>query len=76
MPEYAYIAENYLNILKTFGANPLPLNEQHAHLAGKMDWEHRDPFDRMLAAQASIENMTLITNDPMFKELPWVSLYW
>jgi PIN domain nuclease of toxin-antitoxin system len=70
------VAENYFNMLQAFGATELPLTAQHAHLAGKMDWEHRDPFDRMYAAQVSVENMTLLTDDPAFKELPWVSRYW
>ncbi|MCL1807628.1 MAG: type II toxin-antitoxin system VapC family toxin [Oscillospiraceae bacterium] len=70
------VAENYFNMSQAFGATELPLTAQHAHLAGKFDWEHRDPFDRMYAAQASAENMILLTNDPAFKELPWVTLYW
>jgi PIN domain nuclease of toxin-antitoxin system len=70
------VAENYFNILKAFGATELPLTAHHAHLAGKVEWEHRDPFDRMYAAQTSVEHMTLLTNDPVFKELPWVSHYW
>jgi PIN domain nuclease of toxin-antitoxin system len=62
--------------VKTLDVLPLPISDEHAHFAGEFEWEHRDPFDRLLAAQAKIENMTLITNDPAFKELPWVSIYW
>ena len=70
------IAENYLYVLQKLGAVELPISTEHAHFAGKFEWSHRDPFDRLLAAQSSIENMTLITNDPAFGELPWVSRYW
>lgn len=35
-------------------------------MAGKFDVEHQDPFDRMLAAQAAMENATLVTVDPAF----------
>jgi len=74
--EFDDIAKNYFNFVKTLDVLPLPISDEHAHFAGEFEWEHRDPFDRLLAAQAKIENMTLITNDPAFKELPWVSIYW
>ena len=32
--------------------------------------EHRDPFDRILAAQAELESLTLVTGDTAFQELP------
>jgi len=70
------IAENYLNVLEKLGAVELPISTKHAHFAGKFEWSHRDPFDRLLAAQAFTENMTLITNDPAFKDLPWLSTLW
>jgi len=76
MPEYAYVAENFLEVFHKLGANELLINIEHFRFAGKFEWTHRDPFDRMLAAQAFIENMTLITNDPAFKELSWVSCLW
>jgi PIN domain nuclease of toxin-antitoxin system len=70
------IAENYLNILKAFGATELPVSTRHAHLAGNFEWAHRDPFDRLLAAQSSSEELLLITNDEAFGTLPWVSVLW
>ena len=42
----------------------LPITHRHALLAGRFEVEHRDPFDRMLASQAMLENATLISNDP------------
>ena len=76
LPGYAHVAENYHSIFNEFGAHELPLNTEHAHYAGKFEWDHRDPFDRMLAAQAFIENFTLLTNDPVFKHLTWISILW
>ena len=76
LPGYSHVAENYLNVLNTFDANELPVNTKHAHYAGAFDWDHRDPFDRLLAAQAFIENMTLISNDSVFSSLPFLSLLW
>jgi len=76
LPEYAYVAENYIDIFNEFGAEELLVSTKHLHFAGKFDWLHRDPFDRMLAAQAFTENMTLITNDLAFSSLPWLSVLW
>jgi PIN domain nuclease of toxin-antitoxin system len=76
LPGYESVAKNYLAILHTFGADELPINSQHTAFAGKFEWAHRDPFDRILAAQATIEKLTLITNDEAFNALPWVSVLW
>jgi PIN domain nuclease of toxin-antitoxin system len=45
------------------GFSPLPISPQHAQLAGGWAHAHRDPFDRMLAAQAKIEGLPLATDD-------------
>ena len=42
---------------------PLQINYDHAELAGKLPDIHKDPFDRMLIAQAIIEKLTLVTRD-------------
>ena len=42
----------------------LPITVAHVRAAGLMVCPHRDPFDRLLAAQASIEGLTLVTADP------------
>ena len=76
LPEYEYVAENYFDVLGRLGMNELPISARHAHFAGKFEWPHRDPFDRMLAAQAFVDDMTLITNDPAFQGLPWVNILW
>lgn len=51
-------------------AEELPISAAHSLLAGSMRWEHRDPFDRLLAAQALIEGATLVTNDASLSTLP------
>jgi len=73
---YENIATNYLEVLHSFGASELVITSQHANFAGSFNWSHRDPFDRILAAQATIEKLTLITNDSAFDSLPWVSVLW
>ena len=48
------------------GWQQLSLSMAHAQLAGRLPGIHKDPFDRMLAAQALVEDMQLVTNDPAF----------
>jgi PIN domain nuclease of toxin-antitoxin system len=44
----------------------LPISLDHALRAGSLAEHHKDPFDRMLVAQAQAENMPLISHDPVF----------
>ena len=76
LAEFADVASDYFNHVKILRAIDLPITENHAHYAGEFEWEHRDPFDRLLAAKAFIEKLTLITNDPAFQTLSWVSVLW
>ncbi len=46
------------------GCTELPITVEHAARAGSFPQPHRDPFDRMLAAQATIEGLRLVTRDP------------
>ena len=41
----------------------IPEHERHAKLAGELPLIHRDPFDRMLVAQARIEQLAIVTAD-------------
>lgn len=45
------------------GAELLDVPVRHAALAGLLQWGHRDPFDRMMAAQAMLESRTLVRSD-------------
>lgn len=49
--------------VEEIGGTELPVRADHAVLAGGLAWDHRDPFDRLLVAQAVIENATLVTVD-------------
>ena len=55
---------DYEGQLKKAGFTLLPISSEHARLAGSFPAKHGDPFDRMLAAQAFLENLTLLSNDP------------
>jgi PIN domain nuclease of toxin-antitoxin system len=45
---------------------PLDISPAHAVAAARLPVHHRDPFDRMLVAQAQLEDLTLVTRDPVF----------
>jgi len=45
---------------------PLPIAISHATTAGQLPRHHEDPFDRMLIAQAQLEQMTIVTRDKRF----------
>jgi PIN domain nuclease of toxin-antitoxin system len=47
---------------------PLNINFEHAKLAGELPRIHKDPFDRMLIAQAIIEKLTLVTRDSLIAQ--------
>ena len=53
----------------------LPLSAAHAELAGSFRSGNNDPWDRLLAAQARVENLGLITNDGKMDDLG-VRIFW
>ena len=66
LPVPARLAENLDELVTANGWQSLPLSMAHAQLAGGLVGAHKDPFDRMLAAQALVEGLPLVTNDPAF----------
>lgn len=44
----------------------LPIGSRHAWQAGRLPRHHDDPFDRILIAQAQLEELTIVTHDPVF----------
>ncbi|HLS15067.1 MAG TPA: type II toxin-antitoxin system VapC family toxin [Beutenbergiaceae bacterium] len=62
--------------LTRLGVQHLAITDEHALLCGSLDWGHADPFDRMLAAQAIIESVPLLSRDRAFDSLPAVECLW
>jgi PIN domain nuclease of toxin-antitoxin system len=52
-----------IEMIEEAGFEQLPISFDHALQAGRLPLHHRDPFDRMLVAQARIEGLTLATAD-------------
>ncbi|MGH9292547.1 MAG: type II toxin-antitoxin system VapC family toxin [Acidimicrobiales bacterium] len=59
-------ALRYGEMVATNGFTHLPISYRHALAAGGFQTDHRDPFDRMLAAQSKLEGIPLVTKDPAF----------
>ena len=53
----------------------LPIVDTHAFQAGLLPRHHRDPFDRMLVAQAQVETLGIVSNDTKIR-LYNVNVYW
>lgn len=68
LPDAAPIAGILDDVIADEGFATLPITFAHAQRAGSLPGEHRDPFDRMLIAQALTENLPLATLDPMFEQ--------
>ncbi len=45
------------------GVQPLPITLEHASAVEALPWHHRDPFDRLLVAQAIVERATIVSHD-------------
>jgi PIN domain nuclease of toxin-antitoxin system len=69
LPEAAPIVADYPGILQQLNFIDLPITSHHAIHAGSIAIDHRDPFDRMIMAQADLENLPIITYDSAFKQL-------
>ena len=53
-------------VARAYGFRELQISFEHADRVGALPKLHRDPFDRMLIAQAFVEGLTIVTRDPEF----------
>lgn len=66
LPDAALLAQDFEVIIAEQGFTELAITVRHARLAGEMNIAHKDPFDRLLIAQAQTEDMTLVSNEAQF----------
>ena len=66
LPQAEDIVVNLSQYLRKQRFEALPISLEHALLAGRLPGPHRDPFDRLLMAQAQIEQALVVTIDPVF----------
>ena len=56
--------------LRRNAVEELAITHDHAEYAAHLEWTHRDPWDRLLAAQALLENCVLVSVDKVFDGTP------
>ena len=61
------VISRFNELVEADGFEHLPITYLHALKAGAYANDHRDPFDRMLAAQSALESAPLISRDPAFE---------
>ena len=66
LPAVADITRNFEEYLTQAGFESLPVTAAHGIRAGLLPGPQRDPFDRMLIAQAQAENLTIVSNELSF----------
>lgn len=66
LSDAALLAQDFEAIIADQGFSELAITVHHARLAGEMNIAHKDPFDRLLIAQAQAEDMTLVSNEALF----------
>jgi len=70
------IYDQFGDIAARLRAELMSVTVDHALRAGALRWDHRDPFDRMLAAQAISSELTLVTRDQALHDLPGLTTLW
>lgn len=68
LPQAVWLADNFVDEVEQQGFLPLPISVEHGQRAGNLPGPHRDPFDRMLIAQAQAENLVLVSNEAIFDQ--------
>jgi PIN domain nuclease of toxin-antitoxin system len=75
LPEAADVARDVAGCIQSQGFLTLSVTVVHGQRAGALPGHHRDPFDRMLIAQAILEDCALVSNDVVFDRYGVVRLW-
>ncbi|MBZ9648702.1 type II toxin-antitoxin system VapC family toxin [Sphingobium sp. 3R8] len=75
LPQLLPYLDRYQAAVADADFRQLNLTMRHGLHAGAYEALHRDPFDRMLAAQAELEGLVLVTRDPAFITFPCETLW-
>lgn len=75
-PEVEPLVRAHEQLLARLRAVPLDIDAADAVRAGGLVWEHRDPFDRVLAAQAMRRDLDLVSRDDAFNEVVGLRTVW
>ena len=72
----AAVVSGYREHLARLRAEELAITGHHALTAGTLQWSHRDPFDRVIVAQAVLESLPVVTSDAALVEFPAIRTVW
>jgi len=75
LPELSGVITDLPGLLQADGFEALPISLAHGLRAGGYSQPHRDPFDRMLAAQAELDRLVLLTADSQLSSFPCQTLW-
>lgn len=67
--------QQYAGFAQRLGLQELPIRISHTRLAGQFTPDHKDPFDRLLAAQALLEGVALISKDSALDAFPTIRIW-
>ena len=71
----ATLPDGWAAALQRLGFRPMPISAIHTAAVERLPWHHRDPFDRLLVAQAEVERCTLVTADRRLAAYPVETLW-
>ena len=75
LPGAGPLAVDFAREVRAQGFTPLPISLAHGQVAGGLVTDYRDPFDRMLAAQAREEKLALVSIEERFEQLGVVRVW-
>ncbi len=75
LPTAGPLAVDFSREILRQGFAALPISLEHAQVAGALSGAHRDPFDRMLIAQAREEKMAIVSNEEIFDDFGVVRIW-
>jgi len=68
LPDAGPLAADFERQIEALGFEGLALSIKEAEYAGRLAFQHKDPFDRLLIAQAILGGLTLVSNEEMFDQ--------
>lgn len=75
LTEFPTIVQDYPALVARNGFREIAISARHSMYAGSIDHPHRDPFDRMLAAQSILEDLPVLTTDAAIGALGAATLW-